>query len=93
MMPTVVQEQAPIPLPSYQRAQARLGPALHIDALTLVRTLHLLTVMMSCQAANTSSTPSLPFSRGTFKPLVLATPLPASPRSLVRSSGRLHILL
>src|SRR5260370_27428137 len=33
---------APIPPPAYRRAQARLGPALHIDALTLVRRLHLL---------------------------------------------------
>jgi transposase len=44
MMPLLVKEQAPIPPPSYQRAQARLGPALHIDALTLVTTLHLLTL-------------------------------------------------
>ena len=43
-MPLVVKEQAPIPPPSYQRAQARLGPALHLDALTLVTTLHLLTL-------------------------------------------------
>ncbi|HEX6481228.1 MAG TPA: hypothetical protein VF043_20505 [Ktedonobacteraceae bacterium] len=43
MMPTVVTEQAPVPPPAYHRAQTRLGPALHIDALTLVRTLHLLT--------------------------------------------------
>ena len=42
MMPTLVKEQAPVPPPSYQRAQARLSRALHIDALTLVRTLHLL---------------------------------------------------
>src|SRR5439155_16465303 len=42
MMPTIVTEQAPVPPPAYYRAQARLGPALHIDALTLVRTLHLL---------------------------------------------------
>ena len=34
MMPLVVKKQAPIPPPSYQRAQARLSPALHIDALT-----------------------------------------------------------
>jgi hypothetical protein len=34
--------QTPVPPPSYQRAQARLGPALHVDALTLVSTLHLL---------------------------------------------------
>ena len=44
MMPTVVKEQAPVPPPSYQRAQARLSPALHIDALTLVTTLQLLTL-------------------------------------------------
>ena len=44
MMPTIVTEQAPVPPPAYHRAQARLGPALHIDALTLVRTLHLLTL-------------------------------------------------
>ena len=42
MMPTVVQEQAPVPPPSYQRTQAQLSRALHIDALTLVTTLHLL---------------------------------------------------
>lgn len=43
MMPTLVEEQAPVPPPCYQRAQAKQGPALHINALTLVRTLHLLT--------------------------------------------------
>jgi Transposase DDE domain len=42
MMPTAVSEQAPVPPPAYHRAQARLGSALHLDALTLVRTLHLL---------------------------------------------------
>jgi hypothetical protein len=34
MMPTTVNEQAPVPPPAYHRAQARLGLALHIDALT-----------------------------------------------------------
>src|SRR6266516_2261384 len=49
MMPvTVTDHQAPVPPPSYQRGQARLGPALHIDALTLVTTLHLLAL---CQQA------------------------------------------
>lgn len=42
MMPQLVESQAPIPPPAYHRAQARLGPALHIDALSLVNTLHLL---------------------------------------------------
>src|SRR5436853_4905598 len=48
MMPLVVTEQAPVPPPAYHRAQARLGPAWHIDALTLVTTLHLL---MLCRLA------------------------------------------
>src|SRR5260370_9994218 len=42
MMPTIVNEAAPVPPPAYYRAQDRLGPALHIDGLTLVTTLHLL---------------------------------------------------
>jgi hypothetical protein len=41
MKPTTVNEQTPVPPPTYHREQARLGPALHIDALTLVTTLHL----------------------------------------------------
>src|SRR5438132_6850193 len=48
MMLTIVAEQAPVPPPAYHRAQARLGPVLHIDALTLVNTLHLL---MLCRLA------------------------------------------
>src|SRR5450631_1487796 len=45
MMPlTVFENKAPVPPPSYQRAQARLNSALHIDALTLVTTLHLLKI-------------------------------------------------
>src|SRR6266581_913535 len=43
MMPMTLKEQAPVPPPPYYRAQARLSLALHIDALTLVSTLHLLT--------------------------------------------------
>ncbi len=34
MMPMIVNEQAPVPPPASHRAQARRGPALHIDALT-----------------------------------------------------------
>jgi transposase len=48
MMPQFIERQAPIPPPAYHRAQARRGPALHIDALTLVNTLHLL---MLCRLA------------------------------------------
>ena len=42
MMPTIGNSAAPVPPPAYYRAQERLGPTLHIDALTLVTTLHLL---------------------------------------------------
>jgi hypothetical protein len=46
MMPTTCQEQAPVPPPSYSRAQvqaqAQRARALHINALTLIQTLHLL---------------------------------------------------
>jgi Transposase DDE domain len=45
MMPlTVFKDQAPVPPPSYQRAQVRLNAALHIDAVMLVKTLHLLKI-------------------------------------------------
>src|SRR5436190_12533139 len=42
MMPPLLEEQAPVAPPAYHRAQARLSRALHIDALTLLTTLHLL---------------------------------------------------
>jgi transposase len=65
MMPTVVKEQAPIPPPSYQRAQARLGPALHIDALTLVTTLHLLILCrLAVRLAHRRCPPPLPAGPG-----------------------------
>lgn len=35
---------APVPPPAYHRAQAKGGPALHLDALTMIRRLHLLTL-------------------------------------------------
>lgn len=43
-MPILVDDQAPVPPPPYYRMQARFSAALHIDALTLVSTLHLLTL-------------------------------------------------
>ena len=44
MMPPLISTQAPVPPPAYHRMQVRLGSNLHIDALTLVTTLHLLTL-------------------------------------------------
>jgi hypothetical protein len=34
MMPALGNAEAPVPPPAYHRAQARLGPALHMNALT-----------------------------------------------------------
>src|SRR5947209_12170029 len=65
MMPTVITEQAPVPPPAYYRAQARLGPALHLDALTLVRTLHLLALCrLAVHLAHRRCAPPLPAGPG-----------------------------
>jgi hypothetical protein len=68
MMPTVVKEQAPVP-PSYQRAQAKQGPALHMNALTLVTTLHLLMVCrMAVHNGPSSLSPTSPtIARGPWR--------------------------
>lgn len=42
MMPALCIDQAPVPPPAYHRAQVHAGPAFHIDALTLISSLHLL---------------------------------------------------
>src|SRR5437588_978063 len=65
MMPLVVNEQAPVPPPAYHRAQARLGPALHIAALTLVTSLHLLTLCrLAVRLAHRRCPPPLPTGPG-----------------------------
>src|SRR2546429_168786 len=65
MMPTVLAEQAPVPPPAYYRAQARLVPALHLDALTLVRTLHLLALCrLAVRLAHRRCPPPLPAGPG-----------------------------
>jgi transposase len=56
---------APVPPPAYRRAQARLGPALHIDALTLVRRLHLLALCrLAVRLARRRCPPPLPAGPG-----------------------------
>ncbi len=65
MMPMTLNEQAPIPPPAYHRVQARLGPALQIDALTLVNTLHLLTLCrLAVRLAHHRCPPPLPAGPG-----------------------------
>jgi len=66
MMPlAVVEHQAPVPPPSYQRAQAKQSPALHMNALTLVTTLHLLTLCrLAVRVAHRRCPPPLPAGPG-----------------------------
>jgi len=60
MMPFALEKQAPVAPPSYQRAQARQGPALRIDALTLVTTLHLLSLCrLAVQVSHRRCSPPL----------------------------------
>jgi hypothetical protein len=64
-MPTPVNEQVPVPPPAYHRAQARLGLALHIDALPLVTTLPLLTLgRLAVRLAHHRCPPPLPAGPG-----------------------------
>lgn len=65
MMPTLVNEQAPIPPPAYHRMQAKRQSTLHIDALTLVRTLHLLALCrLAVRFAHRRCPPPLPAGPG-----------------------------
>lgn len=65
MMPTVVNNRVPVPPPAFHRLQARLGSNLHIDALTLVTTLHLLTLCrLAVHLAHCCCPPPLPAGPG-----------------------------
>lgn len=61
MVPIPCPSTDPVPPPSYQRAVAKRPPALHIDALTLVTRLHLLTLCrLAVQLGRRSCPPVLP---------------------------------
>jgi hypothetical protein len=66
MMPlVVVKQQAPVPPPSYQRAQAKQRPALHLNALRVVSTLHLLALCrLAVRVAHRRCPPALPAGPG-----------------------------
>lgn len=65
MMLPIAKEQVPVPPPSFQRAQARQSRALHIDALTLVTTLHLLALCrLAVRLAHRRCAPPLPKGKG-----------------------------
>jgi hypothetical protein len=64
-MPMICTEQAPVPPPSYHRAQvqaqAQRARALHINALRLIETLHLLVLCrLAVQLAHRRCPPPLP---------------------------------
>jgi hypothetical protein len=69
MMPTLSCEQAPVPPPSYHRrevqVQTQRARALHINALTLIETLHLLALCrLAVQVAHRRRPPPLPKGAG-----------------------------
>lgn len=65
MVPAPCSSVIPIPPPSYQRAQAKAPPALHLDALTLVTRLHLLILCrLAVRLAQRRCPPPLPAGPG-----------------------------
>src|SRR5205814_7645277 len=65
MIPVALDSQASVPPPAYHRMQARLGAPLHIDALTLVTSLHLLTLCrLAVRLAHRQCPPPLPAGPG-----------------------------
>jgi hypothetical protein len=69
MMPTICNEQTPVLPPSYHRrevqAQARIARALHINALSLIETFHLLALCrLAVQLAHRRCPPPLPKGTG-----------------------------
>src|SRR5438105_11744493 len=65
MMPLALEHQAPVAPPSYQRTQAKQGRALHMNALTLVTTLHLLLLCrLAVRLAHRRCPPPLPSGPG-----------------------------
>src|SRR5258707_10102667 len=56
---------APVPPPAYHRAQAQCGPALHLDAITLIGRLHRLAVCrLAVRLARRRCAPPLPAGAG-----------------------------
>jgi hypothetical protein len=65
MMSLALEDQTPVAPPSSHRAQARQGPALHIKALSFVRTVHLLALCrLAGRLAHRRCPPPLPAGKG-----------------------------
>ena len=65
MVPAPCARTVPVPPPAYHRAQTKVGPALHLDALTLVSGLHLLALCrLAVRLARRHCPPPLPAGPG-----------------------------
>lgn len=65
MVPAPCARTVPVPPPAYHRAQAKVGPALHVDALSLVSGLHLLALCrLAVRRARWRCPPPLPAGPG-----------------------------
>jgi hypothetical protein len=65
MVPVPCVSTVPVPPPAYHRAQAQVGHALHIDALTLVTRLHLLALCrLAVRLARRRCLPPVPACHG-----------------------------
>src|SRR3954470_21306830 len=65
MVPATCVSTAPVPPPSYHRALGKHAPALHLSALTLVTTLHLLALCrLAVRAPHRRCPPPLPAGPG-----------------------------
>ncbi len=100
MVPGPCVSTAPVPPPAYQRVVAKRGPVLHIDALTLVTRLHLLTLCgLAVRQAPRRCQPLLPKGPGgaprrySDASLLLIALLPRGPRDAVVASQRRHARL
>ncbi len=65
MMPGLCTNRAPVTPPAYHCAHAHMGPALHIDACTLITSLHLLTLCrIAVRLSHRLCPPPLPAGKG-----------------------------
>src|SRR5260221_13737739 len=65
MVPLPCSRTSPVPPPAYHRMQAKIGPALHLDALTLITRLHLLALCrLAVRLAHRRCSPPVPAGTG-----------------------------
>jgi hypothetical protein len=65
VVPVPCVSTAPVPPPAYHRAQVKVGPALHFDALTLITGLHVLALCrLAVRLARRHCPPPLPAGPG-----------------------------